>query len=209
LLLLWQRGPVMAGSPSFLLRSWRLYLGHNPFARPWDRAERVLVVLAVLVALTGIPFAATVGSETVARGLERAHEESSTRHPSVAVTLAETPGPVVSAGEGPGLLTRVGVAATWVAPDGAQRVGIVAVVGATTVGSDVPIWVDDAGNQASPPFTPADAVAAGVADSFGTWAAILVPLTGSCWLAHVVLNRLRFARWKQEWERFGRNSSYS
>jgi hypothetical protein len=199
----------MAGSPSFLLRSWRLYVGHNPFARPWDRAERVLVMVAVLVALTGIPFAATVGSETVAQGLERAHEESSTRHPSVAVTLAESPGPVVSAGERPALLSSVGVAATWVAPDGTQRVGIVAVMPATTVGSEVPIWVDDAGNQASPPFTPGDAIAAGVANSVGTWIAVLVPLTGSCWLAHAMLNRLRFAQWKREWERFGRNSSYS
>jgi hypothetical protein len=101
------------------------------------------------------------------------------------------------------------VAATWVAPDGAQRVGTVPVPRATTVGSEVPIWVDDAGNLADPAFTPTDAIAAGVANGVGTWLAIIVPLTGSCWLAHVVLNRLRFAQWKREWERFGRNSSYS
>jgi hypothetical protein len=197
----------MAGSPSFLIRLWRLYLGRNPLlTRPWDRAERVVVVLAVLLALTGVPFAALVGSETAARGIERAHHEMSTRHPGVAVTLAEAPQAAVSVR---GAATTTEVAATWVAPDGTQRMGSVPVNQGTKVGAEEPIWMDDAGNQASAPFPPSAAIATGIANGVLTWLAVLAALTGSCWLAHMMLNRFRYAQWSQEWERLGHNSSYS
>ena len=199
----------MAGSPCFLLRFWRLHLGRNPLARPSDRAERVLVILAVLLALTGMPVAATVGSETVARGVERAQQEMNTRYPSIAVTLAEAPAPIASVGRGPAQLTSVDVSATWVTPDGTQGVGSVAVKRGTPLGTEQPIWLDETGNQTSAPFRQADAISAGLENGVLTWLAVLAPQTGSYWLAHLMLNRFRYAQWTREWERFGRDATHS
>ena len=79
----------------------------------------------------------------------------------------------------------------------------------TPMVAEEPILVDEAGNQTSAPFRRADAITAGVKNGVLTWLAVFGPLTGSCWLAHLVLNRFRYAQWTREWERFGHDSTYS
>jgi hypothetical protein len=129
-----------------------------------------------------------------------------TRHPGIAVMVADAPRSEFSAMRG-AAVEEVAVAATWVAPDGTQRTGTVPVAWGTTVGAQVPIWLDATGNRTPAPFQPVEAIAAGVQRGALTWFAIVAALSGACGLAHVALNRLRYAQWTREWERLGRDSS--
>jgi len=185
---------------------WRLHAGPNPLARHSDRVEGALVVSAVLLALIGIAVAAAVGSETAAGGMERAHMETATRHPTVAVTLLDVPHAAlpIEVQSRPGREHEV--LASWVTPDGARHLGNVSVRRGTAVGAEVPIWVDDAGNYVSAPFRTVAAISLGVEAGLLTWLGILGLSTAPFWLARMVLNRLRYAQWAREWKRFGREA---
>jgi len=84
--------------------------------------------------------------------MERAHMETATRHPTVAVTLLDVPHAAlpIEVQSRPGREHEV--LASWVTPDGARHLGNVSVRRGTAVGAEVPIWVDDAGNYVSAPF---------------------------------------------------------
>jgi len=197
----------MAGFRAILCRFWRLHACRNPMARYSDRLEGALVISAVLLALIGIPVAAAVGSEAAARGIERAHKEMNTRHPSVAVTLLEAPHPALVAGAELGFPSQEAVLARWVGPDGTQHLGNVHVPPGTPVGAEVPIWVDEAGNHVTAPFGWGAAISSGLEAGLSTWLGILALSTGPYWLTHIALNRLRYSQWAREWEHIGRDSN--
>lgn len=199
----------MAGTPSLLQRWWRMHARRNRLTRPCDRAESALVMITVLVALVAVPFVAAAGSETAARGIERAQQEMNSRYSSVAVTLEHAPAPMVSVGRPPVRPVQTLVPATWTAPDGTSRLGRVPVTPGMPAGTRQPIWVDDDGNLTPPPSRHVEAISAGVQNGVSIWLAVLVPLTSFCWLAHLILNRFRYAQWSREWEHLGRNSSHS
>lgn len=197
----------MAGLPAILLRLWRLHACPNPLARYSDRVESALVISAVFLALTGIAVAAAVGSDTAAGGIERSHREMTTRHPSVAVTLLEVSHPAFPIRVKPRHGREQEALASWVTPDGARHLGNVCVRQGTAVGATVPIWVDPAGNYVTAPFRSVAAISLGVEAGLLTWLGILALSTAPCWLARIVLNRLRYTQWAREWKHIGPDSN--
>jgi hypothetical protein len=143
-----------AGPPSFLLRLWWLRGGRNPLARRYDRIEGRLVLVAMLLTLIAEPFAAALGSETAASGIERARAETSTRHHGAAVTLADAPHTQTANVRGTSGHAKVDVTAKWVTADGAERLGVVPVEQGATIGTEVPICLDEGGNMTTAPCGP-------------------------------------------------------
>ena len=199
----------MNGSLDFAVRFWRLHGSRNPLRRACDRAEGVLAIVLVLLALVAAAFAATLGWAAASAGARRAQQEMSTRHETVAVTVEPAPHPAASVE--PWQLAGAGttVDATWTAPDGKPRVSRVAVPVDTPPGTKVPVWVDHAGNLAPTPFQPAQAIDAGVTTGLLTWLASMVASGGCYGIVHVLLDRHRYALWAREWEQFGRSASHS
>ncbi|MFI5615509.1 hypothetical protein [Amycolatopsis sp. NPDC051903] len=199
----------MGDRPSHLLRLWRLRCGRNLLARRCDRVDGRLLLVALLLTLIVAPFAAAVASEITARGIERSRQETSTRYPATAVTLADAFSREAGDIRGTTAHTKVDVAATWTARDGTQRVGIIPVAEGTADGTATAIWLDAAGNPTIVPLRIADAIASGAMVGVLIWLAIGATLTGTWWLVHLVFNRYRYVQWARERERIGRDSSYS
>ncbi|TNC25782.1 Rv1733c family protein [Amycolatopsis alkalitolerans] len=199
----------MNDRPSLLVRLWRLRGGRNPLARRVDRAEFRLVLAAIALVLITIPFATAIGSDVTAQGLERSRHESATRTTVTAVTVADAPYVRTAAVGSAGANLPVDVAATWTTADGAERHGVIVVEQGTKAGAKTTIWLDGAGNPAAAPFQPADARVSGLATGIGIWLAVSALLIAVCGAAHLALNRRRYDQWGREWDRIGRDSSYS
>lgn len=205
----WGRGYFMKGAPWPPLRVWRSHLGRNRLTRRCDRAEGLLIMTGVFLALICIPICATVGSEQTARAVERAHQEKGTRFPATAVTLEPAVAPVSSVASEAGRPVRVAVGATWPGGDGTARVGRLPVRTGTPRGAAQPIWLDESGNLVNAPLQASEAVSIGILLGTAAWLAVLGTLAGALWVAHLLFDRRRYAQWTREWEQFEPRSSRS
>lgn len=182
-----------------IARLWRtLFPRPGSVARPSDRLQGGLLAVVLLLALAALPVAAAFGSETLARQHGQSARQLSERTLVTATLLADGPEITVSG--------RSGVAgtgeptdATWVLPDGTRRVGKVVADEGTLKGHTLPIWVDAAGNPVAPPLSSAAVVIDAAGVGLGLWLAALIVLAVAYRLSVFSLNRLRYARWQQEW----------
>jgi hypothetical protein len=172
----------------------------NPLRRRSDRIESGMMMTLILLFVVAGPllgwWAGRAGylAEKRAGEWERDHVH---RVEAVLVADPETLG-VSASRTTPPRAAR----ATWVAPDGTPRSGIVPVVSAARRGDKIPIWVDDRGAQRPAPldrdpaaqaFLAAGAVLLGVAAA----------LAGIRAIGRAVLDRRRAAAWQREWQRVG------
>ncbi|MFI9811889.1 Rv1733c family protein [Saccharothrix variisporea] len=167
-------------------------------ARVGDRVEGGVLVVAVLLALSGVPVAAAVGSEVYASGKLTAVEQSGTRHRVEATLLADAPPAPAETGRGAGV-DRTPVPARWAAPDNVAHSGPVDAPAGAKAGAVVRIWVDDAGTATPPPLTVEGAAVGGTVVAFALWGG-LAALLALVWLAvRVVRERLSSRSWEREW----------
>jgi hypothetical protein len=195
-------GAVMNVRPNWVVRQVRWMSGvRTPLARRWDRLEAGFVLVAILLSLGTVPVAVAIGSRIHAEALATSAEQQATRVPGTAVLLAAAPDAI---GQSSAIKTEP-VRATWPLADGSHRTGIVDAVPGTAAGSEVPIWLDPAGNPASAPMTRDDALGLGVAIAMAVWFGA-VALSGLLvWLARVVLDRRRAEEWASEWQQKSRD----
>lgn len=142
-----------------------LWPDRNPLRRSSDRAEAGLLALLVIAFLVGAPLIALIAWRLT---LSTTFTTVEARHVGwrqvPAVLLDNAPGSVAY---------DLPVPATWTAPDGAARTGVVYPSPGARAGTTTPIWVNAAGRQVSWPVTPRQATTE--ADLF---AAISAPLWG-------------------------------
>ncbi|MGW5746468.1 Rv1733c family protein [Amycolatopsis sp. NPDC003861] len=182
-----------------IARMWRtLVPRRNSVARPSDRVQGGLLALVVLLALIALPVAASFGSETFVSQQAQSAQELGERTQVTATLLADGPELTVS--------PRSGIAgngaptdATWVLPDGTRRVGQVVADEGTSKGHTFGIWVDRDGTPVDPPLSSAAVVIDAAGVGLGLWLAALIVLAVGYRLSVFSLNRLRYARWQQEW----------
>ncbi|OXM45408.1 hypothetical protein CFP75_31160 [Amycolatopsis alba DSM 44262] len=182
----------------------RLHLGRNPLARWSDRCEAALAVGAVLAALLAIPFAAAAGSDTYARKMLKAAEQTVDRRETTAMLLADAP-PVRIRLDGVPIEETAYVHARWTVPGGPIREGVVAVESGAMTGNEVRIWLDAAGKVVDPPVTPTDATSTGIGVGVGTWLAFVTLLAGLYLGCRVLLGRSRETALTREWERVAKD----
>jgi hypothetical protein len=178
----------------------RFTFGSGPLKRRSDRIQaigRFVVVLSFLVA----PPLAVASATAMTAHLQSVADAEAAERTSTQAILLEDAGPAQHdlSGEGGAFLPLVQVRATWSAPDGTSREGIVLVPPRTHLGTEVPVWVDREGNLTRPPRDRADIQ--GTALEAGALPLIGVPLVA--WLLYgalaFLLDARRERRWEQEW----------
>lgn len=182
-----------------ITRMWRtLFPRRGSVARPSDRVQGGVLVFVVLLALVALPVAASFGSETYVRQQAQSAQQLGERTQVTATLLADGPPLEVN--------TRTGLAgsgaptdATWVLPDGTRRVGQVLADQGTLKGHELAVWVDRNGTVVDPPLQSAGVVIDAVGVGLGLWLGALTLLAAGYVLTVLSLNRLRYARWQQEW----------
>jgi hypothetical protein len=167
-----------------------------------------LLITLVLLAMLAVPVAAALGSEENASLQRRSVQEMSSRYPARATLLADAPlgysGPRSEVVRGDGR-----VAATWRTRDGADRSGRVLAGAGARAGSEVEIWLDGAGDPVPAPLTPVQAAGSAVTLAAFGWFLHLGLLAVIFWLARLLLDGLRYARWARDWQRVSRNWTHS
>ncbi|MCS7484735.1 hypothetical protein ACFFQW_43320 [Umezawaea endophytica] len=171
----------------------RVFHGRNPLTRASDRVESTVFVVAVLLALLGVPIAAAIGSEVHARESAVSADQMAGRHQVKAILLQDSaPG----AANG---VTGLAVRASWVAPDGTRHEGEVSAAHDLAAGAAVPVWIDGSGAVTSPPLTPDGAVITAIGLAGSLWLGLVCVLC-SAYLTTVHLARRGNARrWAAEW----------
>ncbi|MFF5989637.1 Rv1733c family protein [Prauserella flavalba] len=178
-----------------LLRT--LFPGGNPLARPSDRAEAAALLLAIVLPLLALPFAAALGSDSYARESRAAELEAGTRYETTAVLLADAVPESPTAYSG-GRQT-VSVRAEWRLPDGSSGRGLVVAEAGLHKGSKVPVWLDASGERVRPPRTQAMVTWNAVAVAITVWLAVTLACACGWWALHALLDHARRERWQREW----------
>jgi hypothetical protein len=167
----------------------------NPLRRKLDRVE-TLVFGGLLVAAAAVAPVAAIGAGHWAYddALRVARVQQATIHQERAVLLA-------SPGTANGYtVTSMGPArAEWSTPAGKVRTGLIEAPATATKGEAFTVWVDQAGDLASPPITVSEAADQG---TFATVMAIVLTLMACLTVAlitRLVVNRRRLAAWEADW----------
>ncbi|WP_182899190.1 hypothetical protein [Microbispora sp. H10830] len=130
----------MSQNPFARFARW-LGLDRNPLRRRCDRAEAVVRLAAVLGVVAAIVFGVMLGIREYGNGLRTEAQQMRTRHQVAATLTGDVTTPRLSVAG-----AAVGHAqATWVAPDGTVRAGVIEVSPSRHAGETVRIWTDGTG----------------------------------------------------------------
>ncbi|GGO26766.1 hypothetical protein GCM10010116_53710 [Microbispora rosea subsp. aerata] len=172
-----------------------LGLDRNPLRRRCDRVEALVRLTAVLGVVVAIVFGVMLGMREYGNGLRTETEQARTRHQVAATLTGDVTTPRLSVGG-----AAVGHAhATWVAPDGTARTGVIEVPPSKRAGETVRIWTDEKGAIAPRPQDRESTVVAALTVGTG------VPLAAGAVLALLVtctrlINQRRARRlWEAQW----------
>jgi hypothetical protein len=166
--------------------------GRNPLVRTTDRVEALILVLVVAISLIAVPVGAAVGTAVHDSRSRLYAEQMQTRRPVTATVTGEShprrnlESPAVT------------VPARWFAA-GTEHTGDVAAPLTAKIGDDIEIWVDDQGLPVARPIDTArdEALAFGIA----TWWGISLLAVALFARARVILDRRRYDRWQESFER--------
>lgn len=166
--------------------------GRNPLIRKTDRVEALILVLAVAMSLIAVPIGAAVGTAVHDSRSRLYAEQVQTRRPVTATVTGEShprrnlDSPTVT------------VPARWFAA-GTERTGDVTAPLKAKTGDEIEIWVDDRGLPVARPLNTArdDALVFAVA----TWWGVSLLAVALYARARITLDRLRYARWQQSFDR--------
>ncbi|WP_436521382.1 Rv1733c family protein [Actinoplanes sp. HUAS TT8] len=173
----------------------------NVLRRREDRLENLLVFVLVLTFLAAAPLLAWWAGTAGYRSDVRAREWERTHVFRVDAVLVEdatgTDGPT----GGPTAAPQA-ARATWTAPDGSSRSGIVQTEATARAGARVAVWVDDAGRLHVPPGRHSP-----VSQAILLAVAAVMGLVGVLAVAHRtgrgLLDRRRDRAWAREWAEVG------
>ncbi|MFI7117388.1 hypothetical protein [Amycolatopsis sp. NPDC049868] len=183
-------------------RAWHtVHPGRNPLARREDRIEAFVVIVAIVLVVLALPVAAAVASGVFAARAEQAVAEQATRYRTEA-TLLEDGAPIAIAGRSGVVHDTAPAEATWVTREGDRRVGEVEATRGIRAGAKVPVWLDESGSPVAAPFTVADARILGIGTGAGLWLAFIVVVLAGYRCGRILLDRVRWARWQEEWREF-------
>jgi hypothetical protein len=171
----------------------RFTLGSGPLKRSSDRVEflsRIVLVLALLVAA---PVGVAVGTTASASMRTTAEEQAATRSQARATLLTDAPQPETQ------VAARRPTRATWTAPDGTARTGVVDAPAGAPAGSQVVIWVDRSGEPTDPPLSRSAIADQGVVLGVLALLGVVLLALGGHLLVLWWLGRRRDRRWAEGW----------
>lgn len=171
------------------------YAGRNPLVRTSDRLEAWTVLIAVLVAVLAIPFAATIGTLTYERQVQLSVRQAAELRQVAATVIADStpeaqPGRVWFRTQ---VRWSVGTEPTTGWLEGADRLN---------AGDRATVWVNDRGEQVGPPLSREQASVVAIGIAALAWLAVVVVLSTSVRVVHWHLERSRYEGWTREWRTF-------
>jgi hypothetical protein len=170
----------------------------NPLQRGVDRIESVIVAGLVVVFLVAAPLLSVVAVGMAGAAAVREQRAESSWQPVTAV-LTES----AEVGQIAGYGGASWVSATWIAPDGARRTGLLAVELNAKRGQRMTVWVTPAGQLTPPPLTRAQVLqweaTGAIVAPIGL--AVLLGVAGGA--VRVLANRRRMAEWARAWAAAG------
>lgn len=177
----------------FTMPQWllvRRLFSRNPLVRSSDRAEALVLVLAVVVSLLTAPIAAAVGT-AVYDSRSRLYAEQAQNWHSVTATVIDDRAAVKPSSK------TMAVRARWFAA-GTEHTGVITTRQSVKPGDAIEIWVNHDGSQVSPPVK--SAVDEAVAAALAIWWSVAIAATGVFVGTRAILNRVRHARWQQDFD---------
>jgi hypothetical protein len=172
----------------------------NPLRRACDRAEAGLLAALLAAFFVAVSLAAIIGGvRAYGSGLRVERAEQPARHPVP---------PVLAGTRDRGSdRYKVGVPATWTAPDGTLRSGRIVAPPGTEAVHTVTLWVGASGHPAGRPLQAADVIGRALVTAMFI-AVIAAAAAGSALpcaavLARWVLFSRRLAAWDAEWRAVG------
>lgn len=169
---------------------------NNPVRRRSDRLETFLFAGSIVVAAAAAPFAVPAAADASHDAAVHAQAlERTTTHEVRAILLQRA----ADGGNGYAPASQVLAQASWPAPGGVMRSGMVTAQAGAAKGSSVLIWTDPKGNLTGPPLDAGQIT--GQADLAGAAAAgglALLLLTETV-LVRRILDRRRMSAWDADW----------
>ncbi|WP_442931273.1 Rv1733c family protein [Mycolicibacterium sp. 120320] len=176
------------------------YVGRHPLVRRSDRLEAWVILIASLVVVLTVPFAAAIGTATHDRQLQVALQQAAERHTAVATV---TDGSTFVAQ--PGRVT-FGTPVRWsVGP--AVHTGWLEGVDRLKPGDRATVWVNDFGEQVGPPLSRGQATTMAIASAALAWLVVVAVLSAAVRVVQWHLNRSRYAEWTREWQLLDRDGN--
>ena len=173
----------------------RFTLGSGPLTRGSDRIEFAARVLLLALVVAAVPVALAVATATATQTRSVADAHAAGRHQVKARLREDAPSPAGSpAGGTDHAASSAWGVATWTAPSGGAREGVVDVPAAAKAGTTVTIWVDGDGAVTTRPLADAD-VAGAIGYSVPTFVGTSALATFGYLGVRRVLDRSRMRRW--------------
>ena len=174
----------------------RLGLDANPLRRRTDKIATFLAAQLLLVFLVGAPLLAIAAYGWAGRvgAAEQRAERSWREVPAVLLKSVPAPNSLAS-----GLFGYSWVPARWVAPNGQDRSGNIAVDVGMAAGRTVRIWVDAAGRPTDVPLAHRAVQARAATVAAVATLALVIVLSFLAWAGRKLLDRRRLADWELAW----------
>ncbi|GAA0528253.1 hypothetical protein GCM10011581_31690 [Saccharopolyspora subtropica] len=177
-----------------------LGLRPNPLRRRLDRVVAAAVLGMLVVAVSVVPMVALSWGTAAYEADRHAAERAAATRYRVDAVVIEEPTTVVLAVNPEVSSTTHRAPVQWTGTDGAPRAANVEVPPGTTVGSRIPLWIDDADRVTTAPLSEGQVRTSAVALAFGVF------LTGEALCAAGIAGVLAAANaradraWHREWE---------
>jgi len=171
------------------LGSWmRRLLAGNAVVRTSDRVEAVAMFLALLFSILAVPVAGAAGTAVYDNRIHVFADERMARHEVEATATHDSS------------VTALPYQFSYVSEvrwefAGQIHAGVASTRSRMKVGDQTSVWVDAAGEFASPPQGDKDAAAEAVMAALGLWVAMAGAATAAYALLRAHLNHLRHAAW--------------
>jgi len=176
------------------------YVGRNPLVRPSDRLEAWTVLIAVVVAILTIPFAAAIGTALHDQQVQLSVSQVAGRHTVAATVIADGALDAQPGGARFGTPIRWSVGTT-------SHTGWLNGTDQLQAGDTATVWVDDHGNQVGPPLSREQASIVAVGTAALTWLVVVAVLYAAVRVFRWRLDLIRSAEWSREWENFDRDGN--
>lgn len=172
----------------------------NVLRRRSDRVERAMIATLLVLFLAGAPLLAWWAGRTSYQADIRGLEWERTHIFQVEAVLVSEP--EMLGGSDSRTVAPRAARATWPAPDGTPRHGIVQVAEDARLGDRVPVWVDDRGVLRVPPLE-RHPVGQAVVVAGAVLLCMAAALVGICAVGRALLDRHRARAWQREWREVG------
>lgn len=183
-------------------KQWRFVscVGRHPLVRNSDRLEAWIALIAALVAVLTVPFAAAIGTATHDQQVHISVRQATERH-TAAVTVTADSALEARAGG-----VRFGTPVRWsVGPT--EHTGCLEGADRLKAGDQATLWVNNFGEQVGPPLSRERATMMAIATAALAWLVVVAVLYTVVRAVRWYLDRIRYAEWTREWQTFDRDDN--